>query len=54
MSGQQTRQWILANPPYGEIQLEGENAVFELNTTTLPTPGQDEVLVKTLYLSNDP
>jgi NADPH-dependent curcumin reductase CurA len=54
MSGQQTRQWILANPPAGEINLKGDNAVFKLETKTLPAPGQDEVLVKTLYLSNDP
>lgn len=54
MSGQQTRQWILANPPQADPVFEGEDATFKLQTTTLPAPGPDQVLVKALYLSNDP
>ncbi|KAF2248471.1 NAD(P)-binding protein [Trematosphaeria pertusa] len=54
MSGQQTRQWILANPPTKDPILSGPNATFNLETTTLPSPGANQVLVKTLYLSNDP
>ncbi|EUC47963.1 hypothetical protein COCMIDRAFT_3095 [Bipolaris oryzae ATCC 44560] len=54
MSGQETRQWVLANPPEGEPIISGENATFKLQTTTLPPPGPDEVLLKTLYFSNDP
>jgi NADPH-dependent curcumin reductase CurA len=54
MPGQETRQWILANPPHGDPVVEGDDATFKLQTTTLPTPGPNEVLVKTLYFSNDP
>lgn len=54
MSGQQTRQWILSNPPQNDPVLKGSDATFKLETVTLPTPGKDQALVKTLYLSNDP
>ena len=54
MSGQETRQWVLANLPEGEPVLKGENATFKLQIATLPAPGPDEVLLKTLYFSNDP
>ncbi|KAF2795588.1 NAD(P)-binding protein [Melanomma pulvis-pyrius CBS 109.77] len=54
MSGQQTRQWILSNPPSGDPVLSGANSTFELKTLTLPTPGPEQVLLKVLYLSNDP
>ncbi|EUC35787.1 hypothetical protein COCCADRAFT_90009 [Bipolaris zeicola 26-R-13] len=54
MSGQETRQWVLANYPEGEPVIEGENATFKLQTTTLPPPGPEEVLLKALYFSNDP
>ncbi|PSN74808.1 NAD(P)-binding protein [Corynespora cassiicola Philippines] len=54
MSGQQTRQWILTNPPTGDPVLDGPNSTFTLQTTTLPAPGPEQVLVKTLHLSNDP
>ncbi|KAH7374265.1 hypothetical protein BKA66DRAFT_171221 [Pyrenochaeta sp. MPI-SDFR-AT-0127] len=54
MSGQKTRQWILSNPPKSDPVLEGQNATFSLETTTLPALGSDQALVKTLYFSNDP
>jgi NADPH-dependent curcumin reductase CurA len=54
MSGQQTRQWILANPPTADPVLEGSESTFSLQTTTLPTPGANQALVKNLYFSNDP
>jgi NADPH-dependent curcumin reductase CurA len=54
MSGQQTRQWILSNPPAADPVLEGSDSTFSLQNTTLPTPGADQALVKTLYFSNDP
>ncbi|OAK97292.1 NAD(P)-binding protein [Phaeosphaeriaceae sp. SRC1lsM3a] len=54
MSGQQTRQWILANPPSSDPVLSGPDSTFSLESTTLPSPGADQVLVKTLYFSNDP
>ncbi|KAF2652699.1 NAD(P)-binding protein [Lophiostoma macrostomum CBS 122681] len=46
----QTRQWILANPPTAEIL----NDTFELQTTTLPSVGPDQVLLKMQFMSNDP
>ncbi|KAF1847411.1 NAD(P)-binding protein [Cucurbitaria berberidis CBS 394.84] len=54
MSGQKTRQWKLSNPPQENAVLEGENTTFALETTTLPSPGPEQLLVKTLFLSNDP
>lgn len=54
MAGQETRQWVLSTPPSGEPVLEGDKATFKLQTTTLPAPGPDEVLIKLLYFSNDP
>ena len=50
MPGQQTRQWVLANPPV----IEGKDATFELKTVDLPSPSADQVLIKILYFSNDP
>ncbi|KAF2477519.1 NAD(P)-binding protein [Lindgomyces ingoldianus] len=54
MSGQKTRQWILANPPEMDPVLSGDNATFTLETKTLSPPKPRQVLVKSLYLSNDP
>jgi NADPH-dependent curcumin reductase CurA len=54
MPGQQTRQWILSNPPTGDPVLSGANTTFSLETTTLRAPAANQALVKTLYLSNDP
>jgi NADPH-dependent curcumin reductase CurA len=50
MAPQKTRQWILANPPEKEVALDGDDATFKLETTELPEPGQNQVLVKTLYV----
>lgn len=49
-----TRQWILAEKPTDLPQLDGPNPTFKLTETELPDPKDDEVLVKLLYLSNDP
>lgn len=54
MPGQQAKQWILSNPPSADPVLEGDNATFKLEDVTLPELGADQVLVKTLYFSNDP
>jgi NADPH-dependent curcumin reductase CurA len=54
MSGQQTRQWILSNPPSADPVLEGSDSTFSLETTSLSAPGTGQALVKTIYLSNDP
>lgn len=49
-----TRQWLLANKPTGMPVLDGPDATFKLVDTELPEIKDDELLVKTLYLSNDP
>jgi NADPH-dependent curcumin reductase CurA len=54
MPGQQTRQWVLANPPLNDPVIEGNDATFSLQTVDLPSPSADQVLVKVLYFSNDP
>ncbi|KAM3418831.1 hypothetical protein BST61_g4795 [Cercospora zeina] len=52
---QKTRQWQLAHKPRDEPQLEGPEQTFKLVTDVeLPDLQDDEVLVKTHYLSNDP
>jgi len=53
MAGQETRQWILTNPPHADPILEGEGATFKLVKNTLPVLDKDEVLVKVKYFSND-
>ncbi|RMX86478.1 hypothetical protein D0869_03066 [Hortaea werneckii] len=49
-----TRQWILAQKPSDLPKLEGPDATFKLKETELPPLNDNEVLVKTAYLSNDP
>lgn len=49
-----TRQWLLANKPTDLPILEGTNQTFELTETELPELGDEQVLLKTTYLSNDP
>jgi NADPH-dependent curcumin reductase CurA len=51
----QTRQWLLSNKPTSFPVVSGENQTFKLQSTSLPLPLQkNQVLVKVLYLSNDP
>lgn len=49
-----TRQFVLANAPSGFPHLDGPEQTFKLTETDLPPPANDEILVKTLHLSNDP
>lgn len=49
-----TRQWLLANKPTDLPILSGPSATFKLVTTNLPPLQDDQVLLKTLYFSNDP
>ena len=44
------RQWVLRQRPQGLIQ-EGD---LELVQTPVPTPGEGEILIRTIYLSLDP
>lgn len=46
----QQQAWILANPPTGPVQSD----TFELVTRPLPALGDDDVLVRVDYISNDP
>ncbi len=50
MTSGTNRQWLLANRPEG---LVGEHN-FQWRETSIPTPGEGEVLVRNLWLSFDP
>lgn len=49
-----TRQWLLAEKPIDLPVLEGPSQTFKLETADIPALQDDQVLIKTLYLSNDP
>jgi NADPH-dependent curcumin reductase CurA len=50
MAAQENRRIVLASRPEGEPKLEN----FKLESAPVPSPGQDEVLTRTLWLSLDP
>ena len=50
----ETRQWILDNAPTGEVVTSGPDQTFSLRTNPLPILKSNQVLLKNLYLSNDP
>ncbi|OCK77177.1 NAD(P)-binding protein [Lepidopterella palustris CBS 459.81] len=54
MAQQETRQWLLANPPLNDPVFSGSNATFKLVNATLPPLSENQVLLRVLYLSNDP
>lgn len=49
-----TKRWVLREKPYGEPVLGGDEPTFTLETANIPALKEGEVLLKTLYLSNDP
>lgn len=49
-----TQQWLLASKPTDLPQLEGADQTFKLVENELPALQDNQVLVKTTYLSNDP
>lgn len=49
-----TRQWILASKPTSKPVFSGPSATFKLETNSLPSLEEGQVLLRTLYLSNDP
>jgi NADPH-dependent curcumin reductase CurA len=49
-----SQQWVLREKPYSEPVLGGEKSTFALNTADIPALKDGQVLLKTLYLSNDP
>lgn len=50
----QTRQWLLNSRPSGLPVLEGADATFKLTNAEVDQLKDDHVLVKPVYLSNDP
>lgn len=50
----QSQSWTLREKPYGEPILHGNNPTFVLKTVEIPPLKDGQVLLKTLYLSNDP
>lgn len=49
-----SRQWILREKPYSNPVLDGDKATFVQKTVSIPALEDGQVLLKTLYLSNDP
>lgn len=49
-----SRQWTLSTQPTGKPTYKGSNSSFTLETKDIPELKDNQVLVKTLYLSNDP
>jgi len=49
-----TKQWILINKPTDLPVFEGDEATFAFETKDIQALQDDEVLLQTLYLSNDP
>lgn len=50
----ETQRWVLREKPYSEPVLTGDKPTFTLDTAKLPPLKDGQVLLKTLYLSNDP
>ncbi|PKY03902.1 hypothetical protein P168DRAFT_319359 [Aspergillus campestris IBT 28561] len=50
----QTKCWTLRQKPTGWPTLSGPKSTFALTTRPIPPLGKNELLVKTVYLSNDP
>ncbi|KAH7322604.1 hypothetical protein B0I35DRAFT_476538 [Stachybotrys elegans] len=48
-----TKQWILATRPAGTPTFSGPDANFVMQTVDLPPLQDNQILVKTLYFSND-
>jgi NADPH-dependent curcumin reductase CurA len=48
-----TKQWVLASKPTGAPVLEGDDATFKLQTVTLPSLQDGQILCKVQYFSND-
>ena len=49
-----SKQWILANKPTAFPVLKGNESTFALETKNIQALQDGEVLLQTLYLSNDP
>jgi len=49
-----TKAWVLQNKPTDHPILSGSNSTFKLETQELPPLKDGQLLLQTLYLSNDP
>jgi hypothetical protein len=49
-----THQWVLHRRVLNEPVIEGENKTFKIVTVPLPAVGDGQVLLKLIYVSNDP
>ncbi|KAI9664406.1 MAG: hypothetical protein M1831_002339 [Alyxoria varia] len=49
-----TKQWLYNSPPKGIPSTSGPSPTFTLTTQPIPTLEPNQLLLKTLYLSNDP
>ncbi|KAK9234219.1 hypothetical protein V1525DRAFT_350585, partial [Lipomyces kononenkoae] len=49
-----TRHWILSQKSVGRPVISGPNSIFQLTTKAIPPLQSSEVLLKVIYLSNDP
>lgn len=49
-----TKQWLLNKKPYEMPALGGEHPTFTLSTAQIPNLKDGELLLQTIYLSNDP
>lgn len=49
-----TKRWVLREKPYGEPVLDSDRPTFVLDEADVPPLGEGQVLLRTLYLSNDP
>jgi NADPH-dependent curcumin reductase CurA len=49
-----SRRWVIAKSPTDDVSLSGPDATFRLEEHVLPPLQQGQLLLKTLYLSNDP
>jgi NADPH-dependent curcumin reductase CurA len=54
MSITKSKVWVLQNAPTGHAVLSGPDATFSLQTQDLPALESGQLLLKTLYISNDP
>ena len=50
----ETRQWIVENKPTDMPELSGPKATFKLQTKAIPALREDQVLLQTMSISNDP
>lgn len=50
----EARSWVLTNKPVGNPTVTGDSPTFTVKTAKLAPLADNQLLVKTLFLSNDP